>query len=163
MSNPTELLQAAVHAVNTEKNPERAKQLSQEIIDTYPDSRQAGSAQIIIDRINADAVGATKKAKQTKDTTYALTVGAPGCISAIVGAVIFIFTAFPIVLMGIVPSGPMIAIAVGLVVVVGILAFPFFGLVRSDELKQRPSGKAIIALGIFIVLFFILIAWNKFG
>lgn len=140
MSNPTKLLQAAVHAVNTEKNPERAKQLSQEIMDTYPDSRQARSAQIIIDRINADAVGAAKKAKQTKDTTYTLGVGAAGHIRAIVGAVILISTGFPIVLIGFVPPGPLIAIAVGLVVFVGILTFPFFGLIRSDDRKINKSN-----------------------
>ena len=33
-----------------------------------------------------------------EETTYALRASAPGCIGGIVGAVIFVFTAFPIVL-----------------------------------------------------------------
>ena len=68
MSNPTELLQAAVHALKTEKDSERAKQLSAEILDTYPDSKEAGRARMIIDEINAVAIWSAKKAKQTKET-----------------------------------------------------------------------------------------------
>lgn len=55
MTNATELLQAASYALKTEGDPERAKNIAQHLLLRYPDSQEALSAQIIIDRVNADA------------------------------------------------------------------------------------------------------------
>lgn len=64
MSNPTELLRAAAHALKTEKDQERAKKISQQILDSYPDSKEAGSARLIVDRVNADAKRTSSKTSE---------------------------------------------------------------------------------------------------
>ena len=67
MSNPTELLQAATYALKTEKDPERAKKLAQDIVYSHPYSKEAESARLIVSTVDADAA---KTAKDASDDAY---------------------------------------------------------------------------------------------